>query len=71
MNDGSGYYGIFDSIYFEFGYTDLDGNFFDNNNYIDVYGRHINNDPHKENIAIIYNYGLSQFDSIKITACLL
>ena len=66
MNNGLGYYGLFDSIYFEFGYTGIEGELIDDNNNIDIFGRHQSSNPHKENIAIIYNYGISQFDSIKV-----
>ena len=63
-NDGNGYFNINDSIFFENGLPVIHGNYFDNNNYIDFYGRHQIGPI--ENIAIIYNYGISQFDSIKI-----
>ena len=66
INDGLGYFDLSDSLFFEYGYTDIDANYIDNNEYPDIFGRHVNNDPHKENIAIIYNYAISQFDSIKI-----
>jgi len=66
MNDGLGYFGLIDSVYFEYGYAPVFGEQVDNNNYVDIIGRHQNSNPHKENVAIIYNYGLSGFDSIKI-----
>ena len=66
INDSDGYFSIEDSIFFEFGYTPVFGAKIDNNDYIDILGRHQNSNPHKENIAIIYNYGFSQFDSIKV-----
>ena len=65
-NTDNGYFELVDSIFFEFGFAPIGGEYIDNNNYIDIYGRHQSSDPHKENIAIIYNYGLTQFDSIKI-----
>jgi hypothetical protein len=65
-NDGNGYFEINDSIFFDCGLAPINGNFFDNNDFIDVYGRNVTINPHKENVAIIYNYGLSQFDSIRI-----
>ncbi|MCF8369037.1 MAG: FG-GAP-like repeat-containing protein [Bacteroidales bacterium] len=64
MNDGSGYYGLFDSIYFDHGFPVVHGNYFDNNEYIDLYSRH--QIGATEYIAMIYNYGISQFDSLKI-----
>ena len=64
INDGNGYFELVDSIFFENGLPVIHGNYFDNNNYIDLYGRHQIGPI--ENIAIIYNYGISQFDSIKI-----
>ena len=66
INDSDGYFSIEDSIFFEFGYTPVFGAKIDNNDYIDILGRHQNSNPHTENIAIIYNYGFSQFDSIKV-----
>jgi len=63
-NYGNGYFNINDSIFFDHGLPVIHGNYFDNNNYIDFYGRHQNGAI--ENIVIIYNYGLSQFDSIKV-----
>ncbi|MBI9038934.1 MAG: T9SS type A sorting domain-containing protein [Bacteroidales bacterium] len=66
INDGDGYFELVDSIYFDCGFAPISGEYIDNNNYIDIYGRHQSSDPHKENIAIIYNYGLTKFDSIKI-----
>ncbi|MEZ5197818.1 MAG: hypothetical protein R2764_15955 [Bacteroidales bacterium] len=65
-NIGNGYFIFNDSMYFEHGFQEVDGNYIDENDYIDIYGRHQSNNPHKENIAIIYNYGLSQFDSVKV-----
>ena len=66
MNDGLGYYGLFDSIFFDHGFPVIHGDYFDDNNYIDIFNRHQSSNPHKENIVIIYNYGITQFDSIKV-----
>ncbi|MCD4666160.1 MAG: VCBS repeat-containing protein [Bacteroidales bacterium] len=65
-NDGYGYYTLTDSIIFEFGFAPISGEFFDNNGYIDIFGRHQSSNPHKENIAIIYKYGQTQFNNIKV-----
>ena len=65
MNDGLSYYDIYDSIYFEYGYPDVNGDYFDENNYIDIFSRTVTNNPYTINISIIYNYGESHFDSIK------
>ncbi|MCD4683403.1 MAG: FG-GAP-like repeat-containing protein, partial [Bacteroidales bacterium] len=66
MNDGTGNYELMDSIYFDHGFPVVHGNYLDNNEYIDLFSRHQTSNPHKENVVIIYNYGLSQFDSIKV-----
>ncbi len=65
MNDGLGYYSLYDSIFFEHGYPDVNGDYFDENNYIDIFSRSVTTNPYTINISIIYNYGESHFDSIK------
>jgi len=64
MNDGLGYYNFIDSIYFYPTYNDVNGNYFDNNEYVDIFSTHATENPYTINIAVIYNYGLNQFDSI-------
>lgn len=64
-NTGLGFFQLKDSLYFENGYPDVHKNFFDNNVYIDIFSRTVTIDPYTINITVIYNYGLSQFDSIK------
>ena len=64
MNDGSGNYELTDSVYFDHGFPVVHGNFFDNNEYFDLYSRY--QIGATEYIFIIYNYGISQFDSLKI-----
>ena len=65
-NTDNGYFELVDSIFFDCGFAPVSGELIDNNNYIDIFGRHQSSNPHKENIAIIYNYGSMQFDSIKV-----
>ncbi|MCD4729243.1 MAG: FG-GAP-like repeat-containing protein [Bacteroidales bacterium] len=65
MNDGLGYYDFMDTIYFYPAFHEVSGNFFDNNEYVDIYSPHATDNPYTVNVAIIYNYGDSQFDSIK------
>lgn len=65
INDGFGYFMFVDSIYFENGYTKINGNHIDDNEYIDVYSTTTTIEPYTINISIIYNYGISQFDSIR------
>jgi len=65
INDGNGYFELVDSIFSEYGFVPVSGEYIDNNNYIDIYCRHQSIDPNKENIVIIYNYGSMQFDSTK------
>ncbi len=62
INDGNGFINTMDSIYFNQGFAPISGGYFDDNDYIDIYGRDQNLDI--ENIAIIYNYGETQFDSL-------
>ncbi|MFU8844454.1 MAG: hypothetical protein ACNA7V_11675, partial [Bacteroidales bacterium] len=64
-NDGTGYFQLNDSLYFEYGFPVVSGNYFDNNDYIDILGRTITNNPYTIYATIIYNYGLTKFDSIK------
>ena len=64
-NSGNGYFDFNDSMYFENGFPEVDGNYFDNDDYIDIFSRTVTSDPYSINISIIYNYGLSLFDSIK------
>ena len=66
INDGNGYFELVDSIFSENGFPPVNGEFFDNNNFIDIFFRYVSFNPYKENIGIIYNYGSLQFDSIKI-----
>ena len=65
QNQNNGYFDLSDSCYFENGFLDIGGNYFDNNESIDLFSRTVTSDPYSINISIIYNYGLSQFDSIK------
>ena len=66
INDGNGYFELVDSIFSDNGFPPVNGEYFDNNNYIDIFFRNVSFNPYKENIGIIYNYGSMQFDSIKI-----
>ena len=66
LNDSYGYFELVDSIFSENGFPPVNGDFFDNNNFIDIFFRYVSFNPYKENIGIIYNYGSLQFDSIKI-----
>ena len=63
INDSNGYFIFTDSIYFDHGLPVLHGNYFDNNNYIDIFSRHQDSDI--ENVIIIFNYGETQFDNTR------
>jgi len=65
INDGNGYFELVDSIFFNRGFPSVNGDFIDDNNFIDIYSITVTNEPYTIYISIIYNYGLSQFDSIK------
>ena len=65
ISDGNGYFELVDSIFSDTGFPPVNGEYFDNNNYIDIFFRHVSFNPYKEHIGIIYNYGSIQFDSIK------
>ncbi len=65
LNDGNGNIQSIDSILFYPAYNDVHTANIDNNNYPDIFSTHATNDPYTINIAIIYNYGISNFDSIK------
>ena len=64
-NTSNGYFEFNDSIFFDHGFRLFGGNHLDNNNYLDVFGITVSTEPYEIFISIIYNYGLSQFDSIK------
>ncbi len=64
-NIDNGIFYFCDSVFFENGFPEVNGNYFDENNYFDLFSRTVTSNPYTINITIIYNYGLSQFDSIK------
>ncbi len=64
-NIGNGYLEFIDSLYFEIGFPIIGSGNFDNNSNIDIFGLDGMVDPYTIFITIIYNYGESQFDSIK------
>ncbi len=65
LNDGNGYFYLSDSIFFDRGFPTVDGDFIDDNYFIDIFSITVTNEPYTIYISIIYNYGYSQFDSIK------
>ncbi|MCD4664538.1 MAG: VCBS repeat-containing protein, partial [Bacteroidales bacterium] len=65
LNDSNGYFSIKDSVAFNPGFPDANGDIIDNNQYIDIFSTTVSSNPYLISISIIYNYGLSQFDSIK------
>jgi len=64
-NIGNGYYNFYDSVLFEHGFPDINCDYIDNNNYLDIYSTTVTTEPYNIYISIIYNYGQVQFDSIK------
>ncbi len=63
-NNGNGYFSTVDSLYFEYGFPEVNGAKLDNNEFVDLYSVTITTDPYHIFITIIYNYGETQFDSI-------
>ncbi|MBM3436922.1 MAG: T9SS type A sorting domain-containing protein [Bacteroidetes bacterium] len=66
FNDYNGNFSLNDSLFFENGFPEISGDYFDNNIFIDIFSRNVTTNPYTINIAVIYNYGLTQFDSIKL-----
>ncbi len=64
-NTGCGYFQISDSLFVNNGFPYIHTDYFDDNEYIDLFSGHVTADPYTVYIGVIYNYGLYQFDSIK------
>jgi hypothetical protein len=65
INNGSGYFNNQDSLFVTHGFPFVNGDYFDTNNYIDVFSLTAINNPYTIYATIIYNYGLTQFKDIK------
>ncbi|MBC8485376.1 MAG: T9SS type A sorting domain-containing protein [Bacteroidetes bacterium] len=65
LNDSDGYFSNKDSITFYPGFPEANGDIIDNNQYIDIFSTTVSSNPYLISISIIYNYGQTQFDSIK------
>lgn len=66
-NNGTGEFNVADTFFFENGFAYIYGNHIDNNNYIDIFGQYVSNEPIPSNnryIGIIYNYGVQGFSNI-------
>jgi len=68
-NLSEGQYLLTDSLKFTngFGFHEVNGNYIDNDNYIDIFGLFISDDPEPINnrfVGIIYNYGNQGFNNI-------
>ncbi len=64
LSNNLGYFTDIDSIFFNDGFTNVQSNFFDSNDFIDIFSTTIISEPYMIYISIIYNYGESQFDSL-------
>ena len=64
-NTSSGYFQISDSLFVNNGFPYIHGDYFDDNEYIDLFSGHVTANPYTVYIGVIYNYGLYQFDSLK------
>jgi len=66
-NNGYGEFDLVDSLFFTNGFAYVNGNYIDNNNYIDVLSQYVSDDPAPTNnrfIGIVYNYGYQHFNNI-------
>ncbi|MBC8416244.1 MAG: VCBS repeat-containing protein [Candidatus Cloacimonetes bacterium] len=66
-NNGNGEFELIDSLFFNNGFAYVNGNYIDNDNYIDIFGQYVSDDPAPINnrfIGIIYNYGYQSFNNI-------
>ena len=66
-NIGEGIFVFSDSLYFINGFAYVNGEYLDNNNYIDIFSQYVSNDPAPINnrfIGIVYNYGFQGFNNI-------
>jgi hypothetical protein len=66
-NIGEGVFDFSDSLYFINGFAYVNGEYLDNNNYIDIFSQYVSNDPAPINnrfIGIVYNYGFQSFNNI-------
>lgn len=64
-NDGYGYFQVENSYFVNNGFPGVHGDYLDDNDYLDIYSDHVTADPYNVYVGIIYNYGYSQFDSLK------
>jgi hypothetical protein len=64
-NQGSGIFNFSDSLYFDNGFSNISGGYFDSNSLIDVFSTTVTTNPYTIHATVIYNYGQTQFDSIK------
>ena len=66
-NSGNGEFELIDSLFFNNGFAYVNGNYIDNDNYIDIFGQYVSADPAPINnrfIGIIYNFGNQGFNNI-------
>lgn len=66
-NDGEGFFEFSDSLYFINGFAYVNGNYIDNDDFIDIFGQYVSDDPAPINNrynGIIYNYGIQGFNNI-------
>ena len=66
-NISNGIFILMDSLFFTNGFAYVNGNYIDNDNYIDLFSQYVSNDPAPINnrfIGIIYNYGFQSFNNI-------
>jgi hypothetical protein len=64
INNGYGYFDLYDSLFFH-GFHEINGDYFDNNLFVDIYGITVTSNPYTIYATIIYNYGQTQFNNIK------
>ena len=66
-NISNGLFILTDSLFFTNGFAYVNGNYFDNDYYIDLLSQYVSNEPVPNNnryISIIYNYGYESFNNI-------
>ncbi len=66
-NNGSGEFELIDSLFFNNGFAYVNCNYIDNDNYIDIFGQYVSDDPAPINnrfIGIIYDFGNLGFNNI-------
>ena len=63
-NNSFGDFTLLDTISFDYGFSQVRGSYFDDNEFIDIFSNTFSTDLSTRVFTIIYNYGESQFDSI-------